>query len=275
MTNFCSTTREIKLNLRNTAMKSLKPLFLMTAIAAASMSAFAAPADNAPASNSAKNVVLVHGAFADGSGWRNVVDILEHDGFHVAVVQEPETSLDDDVAAVKRVIALQDGPTVLVGHSYGGVIATIAGNDPKVASLVYVAAMAPDEGEVAGELLNKIPAASKAITPTADGYLYLNPANFRADFAADVPEKMTHFMSLSQVLVNSAAFGQKMSVPAWKIKPSWAVVATEDRAINPELERFMYVRAGAKITEIKSSHAVYISHPKEVAAVIEKAALLK
>lgn len=219
------------------------------------------------------NIVLVHGSFADGSGWRGVTEILEKDGFHVSVVQEPETSLDDDVKAVQRTLALQDGPAVLVGHSYGGVVITQAGTDPKVASLVYVAGIAPDAGEAAGELLHKMPAASTAITPTADGFVYLAPDKFRADFAADLPEKLTHFMALSQVLTNGANFGQKITSPAWKSKPSWAIVATQDRAINPDLERFMYTRAAAQVTEVKSSHAVYISHPKEVAAVIEKAAL--
>lgn len=219
-----------------------------------------------------KNVVLVHGSFADGSGWRGVADILLKDGYRVSVVQHPETSLEDDVAAVKRVLAMQDGPTVLVGHSYGGVVITQAGDDPKVVSLVYVAAMAPDEGEVAGQLLQKIPAASTAVTPTADGFLYLDPARFRADFAADLPADLTRFMALSQVMTKGVAFGTKIVNPAWKTKPSWGIVATEDRAINPELERFMYKRAGSKVSEIKSSHAVYISHAKETAAVIEQAA---
>ncbi|GJI89525.1 alpha/beta fold hydrolase [Duganella hordei] len=249
-------------------MKRIASMLLTATAVAAAVSANAA---NAPAA-AIKNVVLVHGSFADGSGWRAVADILEKDGYHVAVVQHPETSLADDVTAVKRVLAMQDGPAVLVGHSYGGVVITEAGTDPKVAALVYVAGMAPDEGEVAGQLLQKIPAASTAVTPTADGYLFLDPARFRADFAADLPAELTRFMALSQVMTNGAAFGTKITNPAWKTKPTWAIVATEDRAINPELERFMYQRAGAKVTEVKASHAVYISRPKEVAAVIEKAA---
>jgi len=227
---------------------------------------------NAAPPSAVKNIVLVHGSFADGSGWRGVAGILEKDGYHVCVVQHPETSLDDDVVAVKRVLALQDGPAILVGHSYGGVVITQAGTDQKVAGLVYVAALAPDDGEAAGQLLQKIPAASQAVTPTADGYLYLNPAKFHADFAADLPEADTRFMARSQVLTNGAAFGQKIVNPAWKSKPSWGIVATEDRAINPELEHFMYKRAGSHVSEIKASHAVYISRPKEVAAVIEQAA---
>jgi pimeloyl-ACP methyl ester carboxylesterase len=250
-------------------MKRIASLLLTaSAIAAASFAASATAATPA----GVKNVVLVHGSFADGSGWRGVAEILEKDGYHVAVVQHPETSLADDVTAVKRVLAMQDGPAVLVGHSYGGVVITQAGTDPKVASLVYVAGMMPDEGEVAGQLLQQIPAASTAVTPTADGYLFLDPARFRADFAADLPADLTKFMAMSQVLTNGAAFGTKITSPAWRTKPTWAIVATEDRAINPELERFMYKRAGAKVTEIKASHAVYISKPKEVAAVIEKAA---
>ncbi len=235
-------------------------------IAALPLSSMSAP----PAA--VKNVVLVHGSFADGSGWRGVADILINDGYHVSVVQPPETSLNEDVAAVKRVLAVQDGPAILVGHSYGGVIITQAGDDPKVAGLVYVAAIAPDDGEAAGQLLQKIPAASTAVTPTADGFLYLDPRRFHDDFAADLPVSETRFMALSQVVTNGAAFGQKITGPAWKTKPSWGIVATEDRAINPDLERFMYQRAGSHVTEIKASHAVYISRPKEVAAVIESAA---
>jgi pimeloyl-ACP methyl ester carboxylesterase len=243
----------------------------MKAIVSILLSTLAFTAGAAP-SGAIKNVVLVHGSFADGSGWRGVAEILEHDGYHVSVVQHPETSLDDDITAVKRVIAMQDGPVVLVGHSYGGVVVTGAGTDPKVAALVYVAAMLPDEGESAGQLLQSKPSASTAVTPTADGYLYLDPARFRADFAADLPVAVTRFMALSQVMTNGAAFGAKMTNPAWKTRPSWAIVATEDRAINPELELFMYKRAGARVIEVKSSHAVYISHPKETAALIEQAA---
>jgi pimeloyl-ACP methyl ester carboxylesterase len=247
-------------------MKRLVSLILAATTVIAAGGVQAAPA------GAIKNVVLVHGSFADGSGWRGVADILEKDGYHVSIAQPPETSLNDDVTAVKRLLAMQDGPVVLVGHSYGGVIVTQSGSDPKVAALVYVAAMLPDEGEAAGQLLQKIPAASKAVTPSADGFLYLDPTHFHADFAADLPAAQAHFMAMSQVLTNSSAFGQPITNPAWKTKPSWAIVATEDRAINPELERFMYKRANAQVTEIKASHAVYISRPKEVAAVIEKAA---
>jgi len=256
----------------STSIKDNNMKRLATLLCAALSTLAASGASAAPAANAVKNIVLVHGSFADGSGWRGLAEILEKDGYHVAIVQHPETSLDEDVTAVKRVLALQDGPAILVGHSYGGVVITEAGTDPKVAGLVYVAALMPDEGEVAGQLLKQIPAVSNDIVPTADGYVYLPADKFHADFAADLPVALSHFMAISQVLTNGANFGQKISNPAWKVKPTWAIVATEDHAINPELERFMYKRAGAQVTEIKASHAVYISRPKEVAAVIEKAA---
>lgn len=219
-----------------------------------------------------RNVVLVHGYFADGSGWQAVAKILTRDGYNVTVVQEPETSFADDVKATSRVVDAQDGPSILVGHSYGGAVITEAGSDAKVAGLVYVAAFQPDAGESAMDLAKKMPGASKAIKATADGYLYLDPASFHADFAADVPAAEAQFMSVSQVMPAAASFGTPISTPAWKTKPSWAVVATADRAINPDLERFMTKRAGSKTVEINSSHVAYISHPKEVAKVIEQAA---
>lgn len=219
-----------------------------------------------------KNVVLVHGAFADGSGWQPVAKILIAKGYNVSIVQEPETSFADDVKAATRVIDMQDGPVVLVGHSYGGAIITEAGNDPKVAALVYLAALQPDTGEVPGALLQKTPAIGKGIKPTADGFLYIDPASFASDFAADLPKAQTDFMARSQVFVAAAALGQPITQAAWKTKPSFAIVATEDHSINPDLERFMTKRANSKTTELKSSHAVYISHPTEVAALIETAA---
>ena len=220
----------------------------------------------------AKNIVLVHGAFADGSGWRPVAEILSKDGYAVSIVQEPETSLADDVAAANRILDRQSGPTVLVGHSYGGAVITEAGVNPHVVSLVYVAAFAPDEGEKLGPLLGSIAPAANSIAPTADGYLLVDPPKFPADFAADLPAAEAQFMAISQVPINGAIVGAPIAAPAWKTKPSYGVVATQDRMINPDLERSMYKRAGAKVTEIKGSHAVFISNPNEVARLIERAA---
>jgi pimeloyl-ACP methyl ester carboxylesterase len=242
---------------------------LLPATAAVAMLAGAAPSASAAA---VKNVVLVHGAFADGSGWKAVYEILKKDGYSVSIVQEPETSLADDVAATRRVLAQQSGPAILVGHSYGGAVITGAGTAPNVAGLVFVAAVAPDKGESVGQLLNSIKPATNGGRPTQDGYIFLDPAEFRADFAADLPAAQTELMARSQVPVSAAAFTAPTVDVAWKDKPSWAIVATEDKAINPDLERSLYKRANAQVTEIKASHAVYISHPREVAKVIEQAA---
>ena len=220
----------------------------------------------------AKNIVLVHGAFADGSGWKPVADILRQDGYTVSIVQEPETSLADDVAATNRILDRQPGPAVLVGHSYGGAVITEAGNNVHVASLVYVAALAPDEGEKLGPLLNSIAPAANSIAPTADGYLLIDQAKFPADFAADLPAAEAQFMAISQVPINGSALGTPITAPAWKTKPSYGIVATQDRMINPDLERSMYKRAGAKVTEINGSHAIFFSQPRAVANVIEQAA---
>jgi pimeloyl-ACP methyl ester carboxylesterase len=249
-------------------MRNLTQYILTTALAsiACTSAAFAAPA------TAVKNIVLVHGAFADGSGWKGVADILIRDGYNVSIVQPPETSLEDDVAATKRILDRQDGPTVLVGHSYGGMIITEAGNNAHVAALVYVAAFQPDAGESLGSLGAKIPADGTALAPTSDGFLFIDPASFRADFAADVPEAVTDLMARSQVPLSLKAVVAKVTSPAWKTKPSYAIVATKDRSINPELERFMYKRSGSVTSEVVSSHAMYISQPQAVAAVIEKAA---
>ena len=219
-----------------------------------------------------KNVVLVHGAFADGSGWMAVAKILERDGFKVSIAQPPETSLEDDVASANRAIDAMGGPVVLVGHSYGGIIITAAGNNPHVTSLVYVAAFQPDTGESLGSLAGGKPPASSGPKPSPDGFLYLDPATFHADFCADLPEALADFMARSQVGLGIKAAGAAATMPAWKTKPSFAIVATNDRSINPDLERSMYKRAGSSITELASSHVAYISHPAEVAAVIERAA---
>jgi len=234
--------------------------------------AFAAAATPTPPAG-IKNIVIVHGAFADGSGWRVVHDILIHKGYKVSVVQQPLTTLDADVAAARDAIDAQEGPVVLVGHSYGGAVITVAGSRSKVKSLVYVAALEPDVGESVAQLSASMPAASDNVRPTRDGHLYFDPANFGADFAGDLASNRTNFMAVSQVPATTAAFAAGAPVAAWHDKPSYAIVATEDRALNPDLQRWMYKRAGSKVTEVKASHAVYISQPEAVAKVIEEAAL--
>jgi len=218
-----------------------------------------------------KSIVLVHGAFADGSGWKPVAEILEHDGYTVRVVQEPETSLKDDVAATKLILD-KAGPCVLVGHSYGGMVITGAGSHSNVRSLVYVAAYVPDVGESAGALNSKMPSAAHSIGPVGGGFLAVNQEAFPADFAADIPKPEARFMAISQVPVSAEALGAGSTAAAWKGKPSYAIVATQDRMINPDLERFMYKRAHAQTIELPGSHAIFLSHPAEVAGLIEKAA---
>jgi pimeloyl-ACP methyl ester carboxylesterase len=226
------------------------------------------------AAGAIKNIVLVHGANTDGSGWRQVHDILTKDGYHVSVVQQPLTGLADDVAATKRVIDLEDGPVVLVGHSYGGTIITVAGADPKVKALVYVAALQPDKGETTSKLAASMPGKVPAsdLKPTKDGFIFVDPAKFASDVAADVPSAQAQFMAHAQMPVAAAAFGAEVTVVAWREKPSYAIIATEDRVLNPRLARFMYKRSGSHVTEIKGSHLVYISQARAVARVIEKAA---
>ena len=218
-----------------------------------------------------KSVVLVHGAFADGSGWSLVAALLEHDGYTVFVVQEPETTFEADVAATRLVLD-RSGPCVLVGHSYGGMIITEAGGHPSVKALVYVTAFQPNVGESAGALNSKMPPASNSITPVGGGFLQVKPESFPEDFAADVPRPLAHFMAISQVPISMEAFGAKSTMAAWSSKPSYAVVAMQDRMINPDLERFMTSRAKSKTIELPGSHAVFLSHPKEVAELIERAA---
>ncbi len=247
----------------------MKTRFLSIAALSLAASTFAFAAQAAEI----KNIVIVHGALADGSGWRKTADILEKDGFNVTVVQEPIASLADDVAATNRVLDLQNAPSLLVGHSYGGMVITEAGNRPDVAGLVYVAAFQPDKGESLIGLASSKPAGSMNIRETKDGqYLYIDPATFAADFAADLPRDEADFLGKSQVFASKAAFTAKVGDPAWKVKKSWAVVASDDRSINPELERSMAKRAGSEVTEIKASHAVFASQPEKVATVIEKAA---
>jgi pimeloyl-ACP methyl ester carboxylesterase len=232
----------------------------------------AASMSNAAMAAPVKNIVLVHGFFADGSGWKGVADILIRDGFHVAVVQEPETSFAEDVKATTRALDAMDGNSILVGHSYGGAVITEAGNHPKAAGLVYVSAFEPDVGESLKSLIGQKPPASDSIKATADGYLYIDPAQFRADFAADLPAAEAKFMALSQVMPAAQLASAPVTQAAWKTKPSWAVISTTDRTVNPDLQREMAKRAGSKVTEIKGSHAAFIAHPAEVAKVIEQAA---
>jgi pimeloyl-ACP methyl ester carboxylesterase len=220
-----------------------------------------------------KNVVLVHGAFADGSGWEAVAKILKNDGYKVSVAQPPETSYADDQKYTKAAIDAMDGPVVLVGHSYGGSIITEAGNHPKVGALVYIAAFALDEGESCASIETALPQASKAFKPDANGNWWIVEEQFSADFAADIPPEKAWFMSISQVPISTDSFTHKVTTPAWKTKPTWYMVAGADRSINPEQERMMAKRAHAKTVEIHgASHVAYMSHPKEAAKLIEEAA---
>ena len=241
-------------------------------VAAAAAVALLSAAAPARAAEPVKNVVLVHGAFADGSGWRRVADILGKDGYAVSVVQEPLTSLADDAAATRRVLDLQKGPAILVGHSYGGMVITEAGNAPNVAGLVYIAAFIPDKGQSALDLLSQAPAANNDLRPTQDGFLYIAPAAFPADFAADLPPAEANFMAHSQVMLAKAAAAAPVSAAAWRQKKCWALVAGRDHNINPDLERSMAKRAGCEAIEVPGSHAVYMSRPKDVARLIERAA---
>ena len=242
-------------------MKHLKTCLALAA--ALCLASAVAPASADPV----KNIVLVHGAWVDASGWKPVYEILTKEGFNVTMVQEPETSFADDVAATKRVLDLQDGPTLLVGHSYGGSIITEAGVHPKVVGLVYVAAHAPDVGEDEGALGKKTPSVlaktEGAIKKTPDGFTYLDPAEFPKLFAPDLPRERAEFVARSQVLAAAKVFSTPLTAAAWKTKPSWGIVAGSDQIINPDLERWYYARAKSHTTEIKgASHSVYESHPR-------------
>ena len=220
-----------------------------------------------------KNVVLVHGGFVDGSGWAGVYKMLKKDGYCVSIVQNPTLSLADDVAVTRRTIATQDGPVVLVGHSYGGAVITEAGNDPKVAALVYIAAFAPDAGESVNSLIKDPKPGDPVppILPPQDGFLFLDKAKFAASFAGDVTTDVAAFMADSQVPWGVEALSGTISQPAWKSKPSWYLVSTEDKMIPPGAQRVMSKRAGSTVVEIKGSHSVYVSQPQAVASIIEKA----
>src|SRR6202451_2478357 len=219
-----------------------------------------------------KNVVLVHGAFADGSGWEAVANILKNEGYEVSVAQPPETSYAEDQKYTRAAIDAMDGPVVLVGHSYGGSIITEAGNDPKGFALVYIAAFALYDGESCASIEQALPQASKAFKPDSNVNWWIEQAHFAADFAADIPPAVSGFMAISQVPISTDAFTHKVTNPAWKTKPTWYMVATADRSINPEQERMMAKRANAKTVEVDSSHVAYMSHPMEAAKLIEEAA---
>jgi pimeloyl-ACP methyl ester carboxylesterase len=215
-----------------------------------------------------KNIVLVHGLFVDGSGWQSVYDHFTADGYRVAVVQNPTLSLSGDVAATRQVLDTLDGPAVLVGHSYGGVVVTEAGNHPNVAALAYIAAFAPDTGESVSSLITSPP----PVLPPVNGLLVLDPTKFAASFAADVPAKLAAFMADSQVPAGLDALNGAVTQPAWRSKPSWYLIPTDDHMIPPAAQRAMAERAKAAVTETSGSHAVYVSRPDVVAGVIRRAA---
>jgi pimeloyl-ACP methyl ester carboxylesterase len=225
-------------------------------------------------SSTLASIVLVHGGFVDGSGWEDVYRILKKDGYRVSIVQKPTTSLADDVAVTKRVIAEQKGPVILVGHSYGGAVITEAGNDPSVMGLVYITAFAPDRGESVASLIKDPPPGAPVppILPPQDGFLALDKTQFAASFAADVAPEKADFMANSQVPWGVAALSGAVTEPAWRAKPSWYLVATDDRMIPPPAQRLMSKRAGSSVVEVKGSHAIYVSQPQAVADLINKAA---
>ena len=234
---------------------------------------FAGNPANAQSKESIKNIVLVHGAFADGSGWEGVYKILTKKGYNVSVVGNPNTSLADDVNATKRVLARQKGPVILVAHSYGGAVITEAGNESNVSALVYIAAFAPDAGESLLTLLPTLPATpNSGVGAPENGYFWYDKAKFHSGFCAELSAEKAAFMYDSQLPNGFATFETTISKAAWKTKPSWFVVATQDETISPDAERFFAKRAGSTVTEIKGCHVVFISHPEEVAAVIESAA---
>ncbi|GAB3350551.1 alpha/beta fold hydrolase [Lysobacter tyrosinilyticus] len=256
------------MKLKSLAFAAVAALSLATAAHAAK------PAKSAKPLPPIKNVVLVHGGFVDGSGWQKVYNLLKQDGYNVSIVQNPTTTLADDVAFTKRVIAQQDGPVVLVGHSYGGVVISEAGTDPKVERLVYIAAFAADAGESVQTLIANPPpgAAVPPILPPQEGFLLLDRSKFAASFAGDVPSEEAEFMGASQVPWGVAALAGKVTVPAWKSKPSWYLVATDDQMIPPPAQQMMAKRAGASVVEIAGSHAIYVSKPEAVVKLIEQAA---
>lgn len=253
-----------------------KTITTISAIAAAASFSAAVPAvaaESLPQDQSVKNVVLVHGAFADGSGWKGVYDNLTKRGYRVTVVQNPLTSLADDVAATRRALERQDGPVILVGHSWGGTVITEAGTDPKVAGLVYVSALSPDAGETTAQQYEGFaPASEFVIETTKDGFGYVSPAKFKAGFAHDVSDADVAFMRDAQVPINMSAFGTKLDNAAWRTKPSWAVIATEDKAFDQAMLIHMAERINAKITKVSASHALFMTQPAVIADTIDQAA---
>jgi pimeloyl-ACP methyl ester carboxylesterase len=229
---------------------------------------------SAKADSNVKTIVLVHGGFVDGSGWEQVYKLLKKAGYNVSTVQNPTISLEDDVAVTKRVLAAQTGPVILVGHSYGGAVITEAGNDPKVAALVYITAFALDKGESVSSLIKDAPpgAPTPPILPPVDGYLFLDKAKFSASFGADVDPEKASFMADSQVPWGVGALSGTITEAAWRTKPSWYLVATEDKMIPPPAQRFMSERSGSTVVEVAGSHAIYVSQPGAVAELIEQAA---
>ncbi|MDI7864176.1 alpha/beta hydrolase [Rhizobiaceae bacterium n13] len=248
---------------------------LAAAAAAAAMTATmpANASDTIPENQAVKNVVLVHGAFADGSGWKGVYDNLTQRGYRVTIVQNPLTSLEDDVAATRRALERQDGPAILVGHSWGGTVITEAGIDAKVAGLVYVSALSPDAGETTAQQYEGFaPASEFVIETTKDGFGYVSPGKFKAGFAHDVSDADVAFMRDAQVPINMSAFGTELGNAAWRTKPSWAVIATEDKAFDQAMLIHMAERIKAKITKVSASHALFMTQPTAIADTIDEAA---
>src|SRR5246500_1606211 len=257
----------MKPNWRNVMTK----LYAVAALASMLMGATLNAAAAGPVPTGIKNVVLVHGAFADGSGWEAGAKILEKDGYTVSVAQPPETSYADDQKSTKAAIDAMGGPVVLVGHSYGGALITGAGKNSNVWALVYIAAFALDEGDSCASIEQALPQASKAFKPDSNGNWWIEQEHFAADFAADIPRAESHYMAISQVPISTDSFTHKVTRAAWKTKPTWYMVATADRSINPDQERMMAKRAHAKTVEVNASHVAYMSHPKETAKLIEDA----
>lgn len=257
-------------------MNSLRAAAVAAILAALPFAAQAQQPDHGPhgvGERAVRNVVLVHGAFADGSGWRGVHDDLTRRGYRVTIVQNPLTSLADDVAATKRALARQDGPTILVGHSWGGTVITEAGVDPKVAGLVYVSALSPDAGETTTQQYEGFVTPAEFVIDTqGDGFGVVKAENFKIGFAADASDADAAFMRDSQVPINLSAFGTKLTQAAWRSRPSWAVIATDDKAFDLRMLRHMADRIGAEVTEVPASHAVFMTQPKVVADVIDQAA---